>query len=67
MTHDLADARLLTVKGYGHTAFLNPSTCANTYMTSYFLTGALPAKGSRCSQNLMPFATARPSTRHRSS
>jgi pimeloyl-ACP methyl ester carboxylesterase len=63
MTHDLADARLLAVKGYGHTAFLNPSTCADNYMTSYFLTGALPAKGTVCRQNLTPFAPAGPSTR----
>jgi pimeloyl-ACP methyl ester carboxylesterase len=35
MTHDLADARLLVVKGYGHTVFLNPSTCAGNYMTTY--------------------------------
>jgi pimeloyl-ACP methyl ester carboxylesterase len=59
MTHDLADARLLAVKGYGHIALLNPSTCADNYMTSYFLTGALPAKGTVCSQNLPPFASAR--------
>lgn len=58
MTHDLADARLLVVKGYGHTAFLNPSTCADNYMTAYFLTGALPPKGAVCSQNLSPFASA---------
>jgi pimeloyl-ACP methyl ester carboxylesterase len=63
MTHDLADARLLAVKGYGHTAFLNPSTCADNYMTSYFLTGALPARGTICSQNVTPFASATPSTR----
>jgi pimeloyl-ACP methyl ester carboxylesterase len=60
MTHDLADARLLVVKGYGHTAFLNPSTCAGNYMTTYFLTGALPPKGTICSQNLTPFASAGP-------
>jgi 6-phosphogluconolactonase/glucosamine-6-phosphate isomerase/deaminase len=63
MTHDLADARLLVVKGDGHTAFLNPSTCARNYMTTYFLTGALPPKGTVCSQNLPPFASAGPTTR----
>jgi pimeloyl-ACP methyl ester carboxylesterase len=63
MTHDLAGARLLAVNGYGHTAFLNPSTCADNYMTSYFLTGALPARGTVCRQNLAPFASAGPSTR----
>ncbi len=58
MTHELGDARLLVVKGYGHTSFLNPSTCAENHMTAYFLTGALPPKGTVCSQNLPPFAAA---------
>jgi pimeloyl-ACP methyl ester carboxylesterase len=62
MTHDLADARLLVVKGYGHTAFLNPSTCVGNYVTTYFLTGGLPPKGTVCRQNLTPFA-AGPTTR----
>jgi pimeloyl-ACP methyl ester carboxylesterase len=44
MARTLADARLLVVKGYGHTALLNPSTCADNDMTTYFLTGALPPK-----------------------
>jgi pimeloyl-ACP methyl ester carboxylesterase len=44
MTRQLANARLLVVHGYGHTAFLNPSTCANNYMTAYFQTGALPRR-----------------------
>jgi pimeloyl-ACP methyl ester carboxylesterase len=63
MTHDLADARLLPVKGYGHTTFINPSTCADNYMTNYFLTGALPPKGAVCSQNLPPFASAGSTTK----
>ncbi|NEC31386.1 hypothetical protein G3I20_33485 [Streptomyces sp. SID8111] len=29
MTRRPADARLLTLRGYGHTALLNPSTCVN--------------------------------------
>ena len=55
MTRQLANARLLVVHGYGHTAFLNPSTCASNYMTAYFRTGALPPRGAACSQNLPPF------------
>jgi pimeloyl-ACP methyl ester carboxylesterase len=58
MTRQLADARLLVVHGYGHTAFLNPSRCARRYMTAYFLTGALPPRGTVCRQNLLPFAPA---------
>ena len=56
MTRQLANARLLVVHGYGHTALLNPSTCASTYMTAYFRTGALPPKGAVCRQDLPPFA-----------
>jgi pimeloyl-ACP methyl ester carboxylesterase len=56
MTRQLGNARLLVVHGYGHTALLNPSTCASTYMTAYFRTGALPPKGTVCRQNLPPFA-----------
>jgi pimeloyl-ACP methyl ester carboxylesterase len=55
MTRQLANARLLVVHGYGHTALLNPSTCASTYMTAYFRTGALPPKATVCRQNLPPF------------
>ena len=55
MTRQLGNARLLVVHGYGHTAFLNPSTCASNHMTAYFRTGALPPKGTVCAQNLPPF------------
>lgn len=56
MTDELGNARLLVVNSYGHTSFLNPSTCAQNYMTAYFLTDALPPRGTACSQNLPPFA-----------
>ncbi len=55
MTRQLGNARLLVVHGYGHTALLNPSTCASNHMTAYFRTGALPPKGTVCGQNLPPF------------
>ena len=51
-------ARLLTVAGYGHTALLNPSTCAGGYETSYFLTGELPPAGTVCQQDQLPFGLA---------
>jgi TAP-like protein len=47
MTRQLGNARLLVVHGYGHTALLNPSTCASTYMTAYFQTRRPPAEGNR--------------------
>ena len=56
MTRQLANARLLIVHGYGHTAFLNPSSCAQNYVTAYFRTGALPPNGTVCQQNRPPFA-----------
>jgi pimeloyl-ACP methyl ester carboxylesterase len=56
MSHELANARLLVVHGYGHSQFLNPSTCASNYMTAYFRTGALPPVGTICQQNQPPFA-----------
>jgi pimeloyl-ACP methyl ester carboxylesterase len=55
MSRQLARARLLTVDGYGHTALLNPSACANAYASDYLITKALPAKGTRCEQNTAPF------------
>jgi pimeloyl-ACP methyl ester carboxylesterase len=54
MSHDLARARLLTVDGYGHTTG-ETSTCAVNDIVRYTLTGALPAPGTVCQQNGMPF------------
>lgn len=55
MSRDLSRARLLTVNGYGHTMYQNPSTCALGYMTSYLVTGALPPAGTTCPQDAVPF------------
>ena len=44
MSHDLANARLLTVDGYGHSALTNPSSCVAAAEDSYFVTGTLPAR-----------------------
>jgi pimeloyl-ACP methyl ester carboxylesterase len=55
MSHDLAQARLLTVDGYGHTAFSNPSTCATSHETGYLLTGALPPASTTCPADTIPF------------
>jgi pimeloyl-ACP methyl ester carboxylesterase len=56
MSRDLADARLLTVDGYGHTELVNPSNCAAAAEDRYFVTGALPPRGAVCHQNSLPFA-----------
>jgi pimeloyl-ACP methyl ester carboxylesterase len=55
MSRDLANARLLTIRGYGHTEYDNPSTCATNYEVRYLLTGKLPPMGTSCPQNAVPF------------
>jgi pimeloyl-ACP methyl ester carboxylesterase len=60
----LARARLLTVDGYGHSALLNPSTCASAYVSRYVVDGTLPPPGTVCPQNHPPFTTSSsPATR----
>ena len=55
MAHDLARARLLTVRGYGHTEISNPSTCATNYELRYLQTGTVPRVGAVCRQDGTPF------------
>jgi pimeloyl-ACP methyl ester carboxylesterase len=55
MAHDLARARLLTVDGFGHTEFYNPSECASNYEYRYLTTGKLPPRGTVCPQSVRPF------------
>ncbi|WP_406376208.1 alpha/beta hydrolase [Streptomyces sp. NBC_00647] len=57
MTKELADARLLTNTGYGHTALLNPSSCINAHESRYFIDGTLPRPGTKCDQDTPPFST----------
>ena len=56
MTHELAHAGLLTIDGYGHTELLNPSSCATDYENTYLQTGVLPAPGTVCHQDALPFS-----------
>ena len=42
----LANARLLTLEGYGHTALLNRSACVDRHVIRYLITGALPHRRS---------------------
>jgi pimeloyl-ACP methyl ester carboxylesterase len=55
MVSRLANARLLTLDGYGHTAVLNPSRCVNEYEVAYLLTGDLPPPNTHCKQSVTPF------------
>lgn len=60
MSRALANARLLTLRGYGHTALLNPSACVNRHVVRYLITGTLPSVGATCAQDMPPFAAAQP-------
>ncbi len=56
MAQKLANARLLTVNGYGHTVLLNSSACASDAESAYFISGTLPAQGRVCQQDSAPFS-----------
>ncbi|WP_328885027.1 alpha/beta hydrolase [Streptomyces sp. NBC_00316] len=60
MAKELANARLLTNSGYGHTALINSSSCINAYESRYFIDGSLPPPGTTCQQDTPPFAAPRP-------
>jgi pimeloyl-ACP methyl ester carboxylesterase len=51
----LPGARLITVKGYGHTELGNTSTCAQRHLARYLIKGVLPKPGATCQQNIPPF------------
>ncbi|MFG3305072.1 alpha/beta hydrolase [Streptomyces wuyuanensis] len=60
MTRQLANARLLTVEGYGHSSVVNPSLCVNDHERRYLVDGVLPQAGTTCRQDVRPFSEARP-------
>jgi pimeloyl-ACP methyl ester carboxylesterase len=51
----LPKSRLLTVHGWGHTSILL-SACANAAVTAYLVNQTLPATGTVCEQDAVPFA-----------
>ena len=55
MASQLANARLLTEAGGGHTALLNKSSCIDRHVDDYFLSGSLPSEGTVCQQDQAPF------------
>ncbi|MGW7365085.1 alpha/beta hydrolase [Streptomyces sp. NPDC054841] len=61
MAKELANARLLTNDGYGHTALINPSSCVQAHESRYLIDGTLPPAGTTCRQDTPPFSTPRPS------
>ena len=53
----LANARLLTIDGWGHSYFEGGlSTCANEIMASYLIDRQLPAPGTVCPEDTPPFS-----------
>ncbi len=60
MAKKLADARLLTHNGYGHTALINPSGCIQAHESRYLIEGTLPPVGTTCRQNTQPFSAPDP-------
>lgn len=50
LAQQLSGARLLTMNGAGHTAYRRGSTCIDSAVDAYFLTGALPSAGTVCQQ-----------------
>ncbi|MFJ8072382.1 alpha/beta hydrolase [Streptomyces sp. NPDC096176] len=61
MAKELADARLLTHHGYGHTAQINPSSCVRAHESRYFIEGTLPPAGTTCRPDSLPFSAPKPS------
>ncbi|MEV1050074.1 alpha/beta fold hydrolase [Streptomyces sp. NPDC059017] len=60
MTRQLANARLLTVEGYGHSSVVNPSLCVDDHERRYLVDGVLPPPGAVCRQDVRPFSESRP-------
>ncbi|SDN57498.1 alpha/beta hydrolase [Streptomyces wuyuanensis] len=60
MARELADARLLTHEGYGHTALVNPSSCVQAHESRYLIDGTLPPAGTTCRPTAPPFSAPRP-------
>ncbi|MGJ3561821.1 alpha/beta hydrolase [Streptomyces sp. INA 01156] len=54
MVEELANARLLTNDGYGHTALINPSSCVTAHESRYLVDGTLPPVGTTCRRTRLP-------------
>jgi pimeloyl-ACP methyl ester carboxylesterase len=54
LVRELGNARLLTMRGDGHTAYGGNSPCIDAAVNAYLLDGTLPAPGTSCRQEV-PF------------
>jgi pimeloyl-ACP methyl ester carboxylesterase len=52
LVRDLGNARLLTMRGDGHTAYPGNSVCVDAAVEAYVNDGALPPPGSQCQQTV---------------
>lgn len=52
LVRDLGNARLLTMRGDGHTAYPGNSVCIDAAVEAYANDGALPPSGSQCQQDV---------------
>jgi pimeloyl-ACP methyl ester carboxylesterase len=57
LVRDLGNARLLTMRGDGHTAYPDNSACVDSAVETYLDAGTLPAPGTTCKQEV-PFGAA---------
>jgi pimeloyl-ACP methyl ester carboxylesterase len=55
LVRDLGNARMITMRGDGHTAYPGNSACIDTAVEAYMADGTLPAPGTKCTQDV-PFA-----------
>jgi hypothetical protein len=49
---DLGNARLLTMRGDGHTAYDGQSACIDQDVEAYLIDGTLPPVGTQCTQEI---------------
>jgi pimeloyl-ACP methyl ester carboxylesterase len=64
LVRDLGNARLLTMRGDGHTAYGGNSACIDEAVDAYLEDGDVPARGTTCRQTV-PFEAAAVSARSR--
>ena len=67
LVRDLGNARLITMRGDGHTAYGGESACIDAAVEAYVNTLTLPAEGTSCTQDtpfepLAAFAKAKAAT-----
>jgi pimeloyl-ACP methyl ester carboxylesterase len=53
LVRDLGNARLITMRGDGHTAYAGNSPCIDAAVEAYMTDGTLPAPGTKCVQTAL--------------